>query len=210
MIKQFKIFESQEENMKVLGKNTSYWSWEYDSNEVIAKILLDADNSLYLKISKKHTKTGLGAGQKTTILEFEKIGTLYKPDLKDVKTLLKKHANDKSSAGHGFSQRWKDEEGNEMSLSELISLNKPETPEAPKLKHIQTKSQFDNPSNDIEIVQYSDRAYAIFGMGTKAIKDQLMDLGCRYNKFLTDPKTGQKRAGWICSINKIEKIKKLI
>jgi len=47
-----------------------------------------------------------------------------------------------------------------------------------------------------EIVQYSERAFAVFG-NTIDIKDQLSHLGGRYNRFLTNPNTKQREAGWI-------------
>ena len=98
-----------------------------------------------------------------------------------------------------------------MNLTDLIEMNKPEKPEKP-LKYIKTPEEFKQPKQkkDIELVQYSDRAYALFGEGTKDIKDELSKLGCKYNKFLTDPLTGEKRAGWICSIGKLDKVKQLL
>lgn len=210
-MKKFNLFE-QKENYKILGTNESYWSWDDDSVSIIAYILLyENTNELYLKIRKIHTKHGLGAGNYEKDLEFIKIGTIFKSDLKLVRSLLKKHAHQKSSTGHGFSIHWKDEEGNKMSLTDLIKLNQPNKPEK-QLKYIKTPIEF-KPSKekkDIELVQYSDRSYALFGEGTKDIKEQLKSLGCRYNRFLTDPSTGQKRAGWICSIGKLDKVKQLL
>ena len=59
-------------------------------------------------------------------------------------------------------------------------------------------------------MSYSALSHALFGEGTKKIKDDLAKLGCKYNKFLTDPKTGQKRAGWICSNRVLNDVKKLL
>jgi len=209
MIKEFKIFESGE-NYEVLATNKSYYSWEYDNQESTAQILLDkSDDSLYLKIHKVHVKTGLGAGTYPMNAEFVCIGTLQKADLALVRKLLKKHQYDQRK----FSTHWEDEEGNKMSLTDLLKMHKPEKPKR-QLKHIEPISKFqevEKPTDqEIELVQYSDRSYALFGEGTKEIKDELKNLGCRYNKFLTDPKTGQKRPGWIFSISKLDKIKDLI
>ena len=220
MIKLFKKFEfsSFESYLEVLASNESYWSWEYDADYVYAKILLDrTTESLFLKIYKVHVKTGLGAGSQKRDLEFVKIGTLSKPDLKNVKTLLKKHGHNRSRGGFPFSTHWQDEEGNKMSLSELIEINKPEIIKPEKeLKHIKPITKFEKKTikkeakTDIELVKYSDRAYAIFGDDTKKIKDELYNLGCKYNRFLTDPTSGEKRAGWICSIGKLDKVKELL
>ena len=212
MIKYFKIFEFSE-NYEVIATNHSSYSWEDDYIEVTAQILLDkTDNALYLKMRKVHTKSGLGAGTFPRDLEFIKIGTLQKANLALVRSLLKKHGYDQSK----FSRFWKDDEGNKLSLTDLLELHKPEKPKR-QLKHIEPfQSQITNKkapkyeNKDIELVQYSDRSYALFGLGTKDIKDELKALGCRYNRFLTDPKTGQKRAGWIFSIGKLDKIKELL
>lgn len=212
MITEFKIFES-EENFENLGTNTAYWSWEDDSQTKTAEILLDKNtDTLYLKINAVWVKTGLGAGKRESDLEFVNIGNLQKPNLSLVRTLLKKHNIQKSIASYGFKIHWSDNEGNKMSLSELIQNYKDENNSKPEFKHIKSIYDFKDSikSNDIELVQYSERSYALFGLGTKQIKDELINLGCRYNKFLTDPKTGQKRPGWIFSNNKLDKIKQLI
>lgn len=203
-MKHIRLFESNED-YKVLGTNTSYWSHEYDAITVTAEIL-ENNGNLYLKITKSHTKSGLGAGTSTKQLEFLNIGTYQKPDLKSVRSLLKMHGNTKSSAGSPFSKFWEDEEGNKMNLTDLIRANKPEK----ELKHIKSISTFNEPATDIELVKYSDRSYALFGEGTKRIKDELSALGCRYNRFLTDPNSGQKRPGWICAATKVEKVKELL
>jgi len=216
MITLFKLFEETSiENYKVLGTNESSWSWEDDSDNITAQILLDkTDDSLYLKIRQVHTKHGLGAGQKAAQIAFLKIGTLQKADLSIVRTLLKKHAHQKSRSGHGFSTFWIDDEGNKMNLTDLIKMHKPEKVKK-EMKYIKPIDTFDiipasEVKKDIEIVKYSARSYAIFGKDTKNIKDDLLALGCKYNKFLTDPRSSEKRAGWICTLDKIDKIKEII
>jgi hypothetical protein len=205
MISKFKLFESKEE-YKVLANNYSSYHWEYDNIDVTAQILLDDSGNLFLEINKMHVKTGIGAGKFPQHLEFKKIGTLQKPDLGTVRNLLSKYSYDQKK----FSRFWEDEEGNRMSLSEILKMYK--TEQKPQLKYIEPISNFKDKEKieDIELIQYSDRSYALFGEGTKKIKDQLKSLGCRFNPFLTDPKTGQKRAGWIFSITKLDKIKELI
>lgn len=58
-----------------------------------------------------------------------------------------------------------------------------------------------------EIVDYSAKALAVFG-DTKMIKDQLYEMGGRFNKFLTH--NNIKQAGWIFSKNKKEELHKLL
>ena len=207
-----RLFESKE-NYKILATNSSYWSWEDDSVNITARILLNQnDNSLYLKINEVHTKTGLGAGSFPKDLEYVKFGNLQKADLALVRSLLKKHSIPKSRAAKGFSIFWEDDEGNKMSLGDLIKMYKAELPkrELKHIKKIDLETETEKPNKDIELIQYSDRSYALFGEGTKQIKDELISLGCRYNRFLTNPSTGQKRPGWIFSINKLNKVKELI
>lgn len=57
------------------------------------------------------------------------------------------------------------------------------------------------------IVDYSEKAIAVFG-DTKAIKDQLKELGGRFNPSLNY--NGEKRAGWIFSKKQADKVKELI
>lgn len=59
----------------------------------------------------------------------------------------------------------------------------------------------------LEIVDYSEKAVAVFG-DTKAIKEQLKELGGRFNPSLNY--NGEKRAGWIFSKKRADKVKELI
>lgn len=59
----------------------------------------------------------------------------------------------------------------------------------------------------LEIVDYSEKAIAAFG-DTKAIKDQLKELGGRFNPSLKY--NGGKRAGWIFSKKQANKIRALL
>jgi hypothetical protein len=209
MITHFKIFENKE-NLETIATNESYFSWEYDSYTATAYLLLDRSNDeLYLRITKIHVKSGIGSGTYRSTPVFINVGTLQKADLALVRSLLKKNSYDRK-----FSTFWQDEEGNKLSLTDLIKMHKPEKPKK-ELKHIKPIDTFkEEPKveikKDIELVQYSDKAYALFGEGTKEIKDQLKELGCRYNRFLTDPKSGEKRAGWIFPTTKLNKIQEII
>ena len=59
----------------------------------------------------------------------------------------------------------------------------------------------------LEIIDYSEKAIAVFG-DTKAIKEQLKELGGRFNLYLSY-KDG-KRAGWIFSKRQADKVKTLL
>lgn len=59
----------------------------------------------------------------------------------------------------------------------------------------------------LEIVDYSEKAIAVFG-NTKAIKEQLKELGGRFTPSLNY--NGEKRAGWIFSKKQADKVKELI
>lgn len=59
----------------------------------------------------------------------------------------------------------------------------------------------------IEVVDYSEKAIAVFGE-TKAIKEQLKELGGRFNHSLNY--NGEKRAGWIFSKKQADTVKELI
>lgn len=59
----------------------------------------------------------------------------------------------------------------------------------------------------LEIVDYSEKAIAVSG-DTKAVKDQLKELGERFNPSLNY--NGEKRAGWIFSKKQADKVKELI
>lgn len=59
----------------------------------------------------------------------------------------------------------------------------------------------------LEIVDYSEKAIAVFG-DTKAIKEQLKELGGRFNPSLNY--NGEKRAGWIFSKKKADEVRNLM
>lgn len=60
---------------------------------------------------------------------------------------------------------------------------------------------------NIEVVDYSEKAIAVFG-DTKAIKEQLKELGGRFNPSLKH--NGEKRAGWIFSKKQTDKVRLLL
>ena len=58
----------------------------------------------------------------------------------------------------------------------------------------------------LEIVDYSEKSIAVFG-DTKSVKEQLKKLGGRFNPSLNY--NGEKRAGWVFSKRKADKVKEL-
>lgn len=70
---------------------------------------------------------------------------------------------------------------------------------------IQTPVSITN--NDLIIVDYSEKAIALFG-DTRNIKDELNDIGGRFNYSLTYK--DQKQAGWIFSKKKAPSVKSLL
>lgn len=62
-------------------------------------------------------------------------------------------------------------------------------------------------SNAVEIVDYSEKAIALFG-NTKTVKDQLKSLGGRFNPSLKH--NGTKRAGWIFSKKQADNVRALL
>lgn len=59
----------------------------------------------------------------------------------------------------------------------------------------------------LEMVDYSEKAIAVFG-DTKTIKEQLKELGGRFNPALNY--NGEKRAGWIFSKKKANEVRNLM
>jgi hypothetical protein len=69
----------------------------------------------------------------------------------------------------------------------------------------------------IECIEYSAQSLALFGEGTKVIKEQLKGLGGKFNKFLSytppdsdDQTNATKRPGWIVKKSQRDEVMKLI
>lgn len=62
---------------------------------------------------------------------------------------------------------------------------------------------------NVEILNYSDRAFAVFGQ-TKLIKDLLKSLGGKFNPFLLHPLHQIKTAGWVFSLKNLDAVKKAL
>lgn len=78
--------------------------------------------------------------------------------------------------------------------------------DSPQPKHTQDATPM-TVQGDFIIVNYSEKAIALFG-DTKPIKDQLWDIGGRYNGRLTF--NGDKRPGWIFPKAKEAQVRELI
>lgn len=63
-------------------------------------------------------------------------------------------------------------------------------------------------NTNVQIVDYNDRSIAVIGPGTYDIRQELKDAGCRFNKYLNID--GNKKAGWIISKTKRNKIEEII
>ena len=77
----------------------------------------------------------------------------------------------------------------------------------------ETKSTTDSHTpaepTEIQLIDYSERSFMIYG-DTRPIKDQLKNLGGKFNGFLTHPTTGQKVKGWIFSKNSKDNIRRTL
>ena len=76
-----------------------------------------------------------------------------------------------------------------------------------KVQADKTETVCDTVTNDFIIVDYSEKALAVFG-DTKPIKDRLMALGGRFNPKLSH--NGGKMAGWIFSKSKENELRNLL
>lgn len=90
-----------------------------------------------------------------------------------------------------------------IKVSDEYKVIEPNEKKTPKKE----KKGTDNVVEGLEIVDYSEKAIAVFG-DTKAIKEQLKELGGRFNRSLNY--NGEKSAGWIFSKKQANKVKELI
>lgn len=75
-----------------LGHIQSYWSWEYDTIIVTARLTMDITNfRLKLDFDKRHTKTGLGAGEYNTKIASYDVGTFFLPYKSMISSMLSQH-----------------------------------------------------------------------------------------------------------------------
>lgn len=91
---------------KFVAYNLSYWQWEYDQSETHAFLFLNSTVELRLSIVNEHIKSGIGAGTRFTNQVDENVGTLVKPQLAKIRTLLKQHSHQRTRAGYPFPRQW--------------------------------------------------------------------------------------------------------
>jgi hypothetical protein len=106
----------------LLATNRSLWSWEYDSQSRVAKLFVDdRTGNLRLIITETYTKTGIGKGTTKTTIADAKVGTVMKPKLAPIRSILKKHSFSRGRMSFPFSRKWTDEFfGGEDSLGNII------------------------------------------------------------------------------------------
>ena len=102
-----------------LGHIQSYWSWEYDTTIIQARLYMDITNfNLILDFTKTHIKTGIGAGETKAIFATYRVGTFFKPQLKLISSLLAKHKQiDRPFRRKG----WMTEYSKSIKLSEVFA-----------------------------------------------------------------------------------------
>ena len=103
-----------------IATNSSEWSWDDDASDRTATVYLDGDK-LSLEVVEIHTKYGLGAGKRVRELASMSLGTLVKPKIGQVVSVLRKFSHDRTRAGSPFKRKWSDASGNESSLGEIIA-----------------------------------------------------------------------------------------
>lgn len=215
-VKSFKLYENLQPNKLVpIATNEINWSWEYDSTHIEATVFFDptGSNELFLSIKRVHTKHGIGRDQFTTdLVSYEPIGTIDNPDLRKVQTLLTKYKysdSPTSAGGGGFKRQWTDMTGDSMSLGKIITNSRYLKMTNLKNRLAKKHTPKTEPMKGINIMKYG-RGYAVYGQGTKDIKDELKEIGARFNFRLTHPETGEKFVGWVISPNKLVQVKDLI
>lgn len=116
-----------------IGENLVRWTWEYDTVLVYANLFLDINNNnLVLVFDKKHFKSGIGQGVYEEVLGRYFVGTIKKPNLKEIRTQLKFHKQHNAFRARG----WKFEKKGDMLISELIEYIRTDSPISRKLKLI--------------------------------------------------------------------------
>lgn len=86
---------------------------------------------------------------------------------------------------------------------EYIFYYRTETPEDKKTEQRKSESKSETENTTIQIIDYSDKAIAIVG-DTKPIKEQLKEIGAKFNPRLTCG------CGWIVSKRKLTEIQELL
>jgi len=108
---------------KIIAYNESHWQWEYDASSRYAAVILDtSSDKLRMELVDTHTKSGLGAGKRTVIKAKADMGTIVKPKLGGIASILKKHGHGRTRAGHPFSRSWTNYETNKEGALKAIIM----------------------------------------------------------------------------------------
>jgi hypothetical protein len=106
---------------RAIATNSSVYSWEDFYSVATATVYLDeATDKLRLTIVKKVENSGINPHKRSEQAEDRDIGTLARPQLGGISSLLKKHGHDSSSAGGPFKNRWTDTDNNRLALAQII------------------------------------------------------------------------------------------
>jgi len=115
-----RVARSMAAGEKVLATNHSFWSWEYDRSDVEATVYVSDLGALRLEVVETQTKTGLGAGVRKAVKEDVPLGTLERPRLGMVPSLLKRHGHARSRAGSPFQRTWVTMDKDKMTLAAIV------------------------------------------------------------------------------------------
>ena len=77
------------------------------------------NGDIRMVIENAHIKTGLGAGVDTSHESYD-LGNVKKPNLGQVRSLLKKKGFDRGRLSYPFKVKWKLPKGKELSLGEIM------------------------------------------------------------------------------------------
>ena len=114
---------------KAIATNESYYSWEYFSNTKTATVYLnDSNGALRLEIYEVVQDTGINAYKRQGVIAKANIGTVDKPKLRNVASILKKHTLERSRASSPFKRQWTAANGQKGKLSEIIAGYRQDTP----------------------------------------------------------------------------------
>jgi hypothetical protein len=96
------------EGYNLIATNESNWHWEYDNVYKYAFLYMNNTGNLLLKVIDVHVKTGIGAGTRDTLLFEDNVGTINKPDTKNIQETLKKFSSGRGRMSQPFSRNdWK-------------------------------------------------------------------------------------------------------
>jgi len=108
-----------------IAYNESYWQWEYDTSINHAFLYYDPmdNNLLRLIIINEHIKSGIGKGKYYSYKLNEVVGTINKPKLAQIRSLLKQNGHQRTRAGYPFPKIWQNPHKNYLK-EDLTSILK--------------------------------------------------------------------------------------